>query len=162
MSTRTNILITYGQSRIYLYRHHDGYPANTGVDLVTKLRACEGSADKFLRALLSAQYDDGHKVYELTSEVHGDIEWAYAVEFNRTQSRAFPPKIGAAERGDTEDVDAAMARASQRVQSPADFARTVVNPEIKEQNKRLAELRKTHPPYRDAEDTPLLPEGDTA
>src|SRR5205807_1134475 len=112
----------------------------------------------------ATSYGPARRIYELTSEVHGDIDWAYAIQFDRRDSRVFPPLIGAAEvqrAGQEDDQAAAVERARKLLQSPADFVRTVVNPEITAQNVRLAGLRKNQL-YRDAEDTPLLPEGDPA
>jgi hypothetical protein len=160
MSTRTNILVTFGESTVYLYRHHDGYPSETGADLVTKLRGCEGSADKFLHALLAEQYEatsycGPRNIYELTSEVHGDIKWAYSVLFYRYGDKS--PTIGAAQCPFDEDTDVGMARARASRMTPDDFVRKLVNPEIVAENQRLAQLRQGGTKlYAAVTDRPLL------
>jgi hypothetical protein len=37
MGTRCNIRLTWGDNRLYFYRHWDGYPAETGADLCIDL-----------------------------------------------------------------------------------------------------------------------------
>lgn len=39
MSTRANITIEYGESRVILYRHCDGYPSETGADILAAMEA---------------------------------------------------------------------------------------------------------------------------
>lgn len=94
MSTRTNILLTFGKSRLWIYRHCDGYPAETGADLVNALNtaiydptsAGRDVADRFLKVLMAQRYDDGRQVFELTTGPHGDIEWLYSFIFNTAYS----------------------------------------------------------------------------
>lgn len=86
MSTRANILIQYGETSIYIYRHCDGYPAGLGVDLAEKVTKAKNAAD-LVRLLLAEKYakqsyeKKARHVYELTTEFHGDIEWAYVVHY---------------------------------------------------------------------------------
>lgn len=91
MSTRTNVYIEFGKTRLFIYRHCDGYPAGAGADLAEKLAAAVFNADKvagrgvagrFVQQLLAARYDDGAAVYEVTTALHGDIEWLYAFKFS--------------------------------------------------------------------------------
>jgi hypothetical protein len=42
MSTRTNILIKSGDTKVWLYRHHDGYLSETGYNLASVLANCKG------------------------------------------------------------------------------------------------------------------------
>jgi len=85
MATRSNIIIKQGRNKIYLYRHWDGYPSETGRDLLTRLlesrRHDEGQA--FLSNLIRANREDweGKPLYELTDQIHGDIEYLYQFEF---------------------------------------------------------------------------------
>ena len=85
MATRSNIIIKQGRNKIYLYRHWDGYPSETGRDLLTRLlesrRHDEGQA--FLSNLIRANREDweGKPLYELTDRIHGDIEYLYQFEF---------------------------------------------------------------------------------
>lgn len=90
MSTRSNIVIENGKSKIYLYRHHDGYLAETGADLYRKLVAARFNAGEFLQSLIDDRYDgygSPKPVYELTSEIHGDIEFLYRVVFKRSAGK---------------------------------------------------------------------------
>jgi hypothetical protein len=87
MSTRTNILIKSGDTKIWLYRHHDGYLSETGYNLVSNLAHCTGFKS-FLDSLLSQKYEatmhrEARPIYEFTTEEHGDIEFLYSFEFDK-------------------------------------------------------------------------------
>ena len=75
MGTRCNIKIETGDTTLWIYRHWDGYPAETGNDLARKLVNVK-SADEFISKLIN---DDA---YEVTTEQHGDIEYLYNIRFN--------------------------------------------------------------------------------
>lgn len=148
MSTRTNIVIRSGESRVVLYRHWDGYLAETGRDLHNKLVSAGGtygSDDRFLRALLAemneaTSYREATPVYELTDCLHGDIEYLYVVEFPR-QGEA---TVGWSEVGFNDDEDAARAAIVQR---PLAAFRADVNKAITEQNRRLLQLKQQQPAH---------------
>ena len=74
MGTRCNIKIETGNTTLWIYRHWDGYPAETGVDLATKLVHVK-NANEFITKLIN---DDA---YEVTTEQHGDIEYLYKIIF---------------------------------------------------------------------------------
>ena len=74
MGTRCNIKIETGDTMLWIYRHWDGYPAETGVDLARKLVNVK-SAGEFITKLIN---DDA---YEVTTEQHGDIEYLYNITF---------------------------------------------------------------------------------
>ena len=76
MGTRCNIKIETGDTTLWIYRHWDGYPAETGVDLATKLVHVK-NANEFITKLIN---DDA---YEVTTEQHGDIEYLYNVTFSK-------------------------------------------------------------------------------
>jgi len=76
MGTRCNIKIKTGDTTLWIYRHWDGYPAETGVDLATKLVNVK-SANEFITKLIN---DDA---YEVTTEQHGDIEYLYNIKFSK-------------------------------------------------------------------------------
>ena len=83
MSTRCNILIRYDRSHLWLYRHWDGYMAETGADLATRAIACNGSPAEFLRSIIAAKYEgENRPMYCATSTRQGDIEWLYAVDLS--------------------------------------------------------------------------------
>ena len=75
MGTRCNIKIESGDTTLWIYRHWDGYPAETGVDLARKLVNVK-SAGEFVAKLLK---DDA---YEVTTSQHGDIEYLYTIVFH--------------------------------------------------------------------------------
>jgi hypothetical protein len=87
MSTRSNIIIKSGKTAIYMYRHSDGYPACNGIDLADALATAK-TASAFVQNLLDRRYDkqsyetEPKRIYELTTDVHGDIEWCYKIEFS--------------------------------------------------------------------------------
>jgi len=88
MGTRTNIVIEYGSTKTFIYRHWDGYPAVTGFDLIKLYRETNG-AGEFVASLLTARRENEDlPQYELTTEVSGDIEFLYVVRFNRQNNNA--------------------------------------------------------------------------
>lgn len=98
MSTRTNIIVKGGKFSLILYRHYDGYPAEAGAHLLETLKACGMTGDlsrrhpddcaaSFVNRLLRTHCADSFGSggvrfeYEVTTEIHGDIEHLYRVEF---------------------------------------------------------------------------------
>jgi hypothetical protein len=95
MSTRCNIKITDDKKTYYLYRHWDGYPAETGAHVLEIAEAINhpawenGYASKALQAvnrffgkIRHNENDDSYRShYELTERPHGDIEHFYHIEF---------------------------------------------------------------------------------
>lgn len=152
MSTRTNIVIDYGESRVILYRHMDGYPTSVGVDLLEKLAAAK-DATGFVVSLLAEQYDAevyraAHPIYELTTEIHGDIDYLYRVKFSQDWAATpNPAEIGVLDltfSGGKSDLRGNATAEMVILGTAGDFA-AYVNVGIREQNKRCAELRKKHP-----------------
>jgi hypothetical protein len=97
MSTRANIILSFTdyeqtlQSKIILYRHCDGYPKETGKDIINILDSIKER--KYLTNLYSYQLPDIFNAfmeknknfpenlpcYSLTDSIHGDIEYCYEV-----------------------------------------------------------------------------------
>ena len=86
MGTRCNIKIETGDTTLWVYRHWDGYPAATGVDLARKLVNVK-SAQEFINKLLN---DDA---YEVTTGQHGDIEYLYNISFTEYHTEVFKMEI---------------------------------------------------------------------
>jgi hypothetical protein len=92
MSTRSNILVTCGDTRIFLYRHMDGYPAENGIDIADALSQCSNCSD-FIQKLLDMRYRQRSyetkpsRMYEITTDWHGDIAWAYLVSYNPSNNK---------------------------------------------------------------------------
>ena len=85
MSTRANIEISYGETKIMLYRHHDGYPAVTGRNICKNLWSAwnpweRGGKEVFLSQMINQTSGD-KRCYSLTDDIHGDVEYFYKVEF---------------------------------------------------------------------------------
>ena len=79
MSTRANITINNGESKIILYRHYDGYPTDTGIDIANRIKRSKDTSG-LVSDFLDATFDsNGRKVYEITTEIHGDIEYDYEI-----------------------------------------------------------------------------------
>lgn len=114
MSTRSNILIQYGSTKIYLYRHCDGYPAINGVDLADAIGKAK-SPGALVADLLSRRYEkqsyetEARPIYELTTDFHGDIEWAYVVYYPRDgyATNNKPTTIGVSDMEFRRDMDEA-------------------------------------------------------
>ena len=91
MSTRCNIKIKSGDTNIWLYRHCDGYLSEAGYNLSSTLAHCNGFKS-FLDSLLNQKYEasmyrKAQSVYEFTTEEHGDIEYLYSFEFDRSMPK---------------------------------------------------------------------------
>lgn len=174
MSTRTNIVIINGQSRVYMYRHSDGYLGECGADLILKLEAAwgtpkahhspEGTADRFLRALFAEYYEQQsyeispRKVYELTTEMHGDIEHVYYVEFKapQTDDKAEPCFfIRHAKRPTDWSIEDWELQHQTKRYSVESF-RAAVNKDRAEMNARIAELRKESTVYANCTDYAMV------
>ena len=100
MGTRCNVIVKHGDTKINLYRHWDGYYAETGYDLMTRLWHSMGagrfdgsigfSFNKFATNLINAKrepyrYDPAEKEqYELTNGIHGDVEFIYRFTWKDT------------------------------------------------------------------------------
>ena len=92
MATRCNLIVKEGKTRVYLYRHWDGYPAECGAVIATALAAAKGNVNSFMVNLLANQYEatahsPAQPMYEFTNDLHGDVEYVYEINFNRDPSR---------------------------------------------------------------------------
>jgi hypothetical protein len=168
MSTRANIVVTVGQSRVFIYRHCDGYPAEMGADILAKLRAtatnpgcypsAQRAADEFLRALLTEYYDKQpyetkpKAVYELTSDLHGDIEHAYFVRFG--EKGAVTVRHAARPARSQAEVDEWSGKGAKL--SLDEFAQ-VVNQDRRECNARIRQLKVEQPAaYADCDEYAMV------
>jgi hypothetical protein len=138
MSTRANIVVSMGDTKVILYRHHDGYARSTGVDLVNKLRSVTTNEEQFLIDLLAYEGETGRRAYELTSEIHGDIEWAYWIKLDHFRE----PRIGATEIEIGGDRKAGVSRARKAAAPVATFVTDYLNPQIVKYNVLMAKLAK--------------------
>ena len=102
MSTRCNIIIKDGPSRIILYHHPDGYPMGVGTELRgylerihawhKGLHSAEHIANYLVKGripapLASTPHDDDE--YELTSGLHGDVEYVYVINLRAATLRCY-------------------------------------------------------------------------
>lgn len=72
MSTRANVIILTESEEKVLYRHHDGYPTATGLDL---FKVCvKASEDKESERCIDKRLT---RNYEDTTGIHGDIDFLY-------------------------------------------------------------------------------------
>jgi hypothetical protein len=150
MATRSNIIVKFGGTTLYLYRHWDGYPAINGAFLYESLKhALMGNphrADvpsRFLNHLFGAREEtrkaDDSAAYEFTNGIHGDIEWLYEISF--TREGAFVRMV---ERtGDwKKPFDETILKG---LPMTVEQFRAAINKEITAMNRRVAELAKENP-----------------
>ncbi len=83
MATRCNIVIKRGEDEILIYRHWDGKPSVTGVEL---LKICQDS-NYDIFGIIQSMARDGQ--YELTQHKHGDAEYEYTIDIDRKEITAF-------------------------------------------------------------------------
>lgn len=147
MGTRTNILIENGESRIWLYRHWDGYPSCTGKDLAEQLIADKFRATAFLASLLAKRHEQASyqsapsSVYELTTALHGDIEWFYRIQWPNNWARDAQPVIGWGERSYKADESPEDAELKSRHVHTFEQFVEYVNSQISQANARLLHLK---------------------
>ena len=108
MSTRSNILITNNDTRIWLYRHYDGYLKEAGYNIASCL-AQSSDLHEFMAQLLSqkhepSMYREARPIYEFTSGIHGDIEYLYTINFYGTRSEG-SVRFRVQERENFDDVE---------------------------------------------------------
>lgn len=141
MSTRTNIQIFNNDELIVsLYRHMDGYPAETGADLVEKAISAI-YPDRLAAALLKSKYEDDRPIYQV-SGIHGDIEHFYRVIFSSGNKPTIT--IEHAERTTwSQEVDEWIE--NRKTYTMEGFIKFVVNPQRKEINRRREDLKKQYP-----------------
>lgn len=84
MSTRCNIIIKReGYNDIILYHHHDGYPQGVGYYLHSRLKKIKGwwyECD-----IANNLVKDTKDEYEITSCIHGDIDYLYTIDCDAKQ-----------------------------------------------------------------------------
>lgn len=148
MSTRTNILVTLGMTKIFIYRHCDGYPAETGADILEKLQTAGKQGfngrfvpGNFIGALLGEMYEKqsyetcARHVYEITNDWHGDIEHAYIIGFSEELT------IHHAARVNYEMGNWISRRTKHTLETFADL----VNRDRTETNRRILKLQHDNP-----------------
>jgi hypothetical protein len=170
MSTRANIVLSAGQLRVYLYRHCDGYLAEAGADILAKLGAAvanggaypspERAADAFLRAMFADMYEKqsyekaARPVYELTSDLHGDIEHAYFIQFSGAVHSHVGVTVRHAARVNYEQ-DLAKWTSTGKPVSLDEFAEAV-NKDRRAANVRIRELKASSNAYAECEEYEMV------
>ena len=101
MSTRANIVMTDGETKLWAYRHSDGYPRCAGESLIEfckgyktgKMRGnpiqsmghliLHGHNEYKSAGLLESDYMKWKiGAYEITDGEHGDIEYLYTIDLD--------------------------------------------------------------------------------
>ena len=143
MGTRCNVIIIGKGFQIVLYRHWDGYPAETGAALLSALEARNAAeaADGFgaaalVRHLLS-QAEGGRKDFEITDALHGDIEHVYQIHWPDGNGSSLVIKHAAVDSEAQIDNWRDYARAYS-----LETFRAMVNSERRECNARIEQMRR--------------------
>ena len=83
MSTRCNIIVQDENTKYTLYHHCDGYPEYVGLclfdGLYEKIKKGGLYAEGVVNMLLKGKIEDDDG-YELTTGLHGDIEYLYVID----------------------------------------------------------------------------------
>jgi hypothetical protein len=85
MSTRGNVIIKYGNTKVVFYRHHDNYISEGGYELATLIKH-NVNAPALIKDMLTRQrgiyiYDMDRPLYKLCSALAGDSEYTYTLTF---------------------------------------------------------------------------------
>ena len=101
MSTRANIILHSQAGDIYLYHHHDGYPQGVGVQLQKVMAKLSDHAKRepwsivwTANELIKNQCGLNDDEYELTTGLHGDIEYCYVLNFKAGTLRCYERDYG--------------------------------------------------------------------
>ena len=90
MGTRCNVIIKFGDTKIRLYRHYDGYLTMTGQDVLDKLRQSEirntEERGTINIAKLVQLFLINDNEYRLETEPSGDLEYVYEINLKSTYS----------------------------------------------------------------------------
>src|SRR5262245_1929164 len=167
MATRCNVVLTdsVAGSKVFLYRHWDGYLAEAGGDIAEKLKAslAKTAYSRGFREMLTTMVcekrggegrDKDRPQYEVTDDVHGDIEHLYEVSFNAGRmNQHTEATITHSTRRPGQEFGAKVAY------TLAGFI-SLVNADRVETNKRLASLRASSKHYADCQDYPMIEGGE--
>jgi|TARA_X000001382_G_scaffold95460_1_gene69888 hypothetical protein len=86
MGTRCNVVINFGDTKVRIYRHWDGYLSMTGQDVFNKIKSAtkrdynSGKDAINIAQLVQSFLIDGN--YRLDSEQAGDLQYIYEINFN--------------------------------------------------------------------------------
>ena len=89
MSTRCQIKIIYLRQDVLLYHHYDGYPEGVGRDLIKRrnqLNIWDGNI------IVNNLVKDIKDEYEISYQVHTDIDYWYEIDCNRKTIRCWKVK----------------------------------------------------------------------
>jgi len=136
MATRSNIIFNYGYTKIFFYRHYDGYLAETGKNLIEMLVDCK-KPDKFIESVLE------DKKYEITNGIHSDIEYLYEINFRFIYEPKIELSIRFVKRDNFNEEITNEVLEKQDFLTISQF-KAAVNKEIKKTNLRIQDLNK-HP-----------------
>lgn len=95
MSTRCNILIKghWTNKTICLYHHHDGYPEGVGEDLRKRVikfsQECKNFIKGYALTFINELLNDKEDEYELTFDIHGDIDYLYFLDWKTLTLRCY-------------------------------------------------------------------------
>ena len=161
MGTRCNVIFrTEGGPDVFIYRHWDGYPAETGAHLARLARVANrrGWSDgELLAAILTARESSPRMgssrrspSYELTNGIHGDIEHVYTLQAGLVDNghgyrvkRAWrighcaAPFVADRDRCIAEAEKKARAMARRKESTPEFFLASIVNPAIRDTAHRV-------------------------
>ena len=89
MSTRCNVIVKEGKSKIYLYHHHDGYPECVGMFLKNFLQGIKFWYNDIIATDLVKLADDE---YRISNGVHEDIEFLYGIDCRKKTLKCYGRK----------------------------------------------------------------------
>ena len=85
MSTRGNVIIKYGNTKVVFYRHHDNYISEGGYELATLIKH-NVNAPALIKDMMTRQRgiyigDMDRPLYKLSSALAGDSEYSYILTY---------------------------------------------------------------------------------
>lgn len=95
MSTRCNIIVKENGKKVVLYHHHDGYIEGVGADLFNRFneRFSNPNSCVYWDDVVNELVKDAKDEYEVTSGIHGDIEYLYTIDTKKKTIKMNPIEI---------------------------------------------------------------------
>ena len=83
MSTRCHVIITKGNDKSYVYRHHDGYPDGAGEDLKNFINSNKDNFNNWSVNDFSIKLENEMDDFEFENYgIHGDEEYIYFIDMD--------------------------------------------------------------------------------
>ena len=90
MSTRCHTIISRGNKKHYVYRHHDGYPEEAGKDLEEFISENKNDFSELSLNEIAERLNDFYSGFENENHgVHGDEDFIYTINLDENKLKCY-------------------------------------------------------------------------